>query len=156
MGRVRLLTMDDFEAAVTLYRELVGDQVAEGAAGRARFAQLLSLPGTALWGAEYEGALRAMATLHVLPNMTYGGRPYALVENVVTLAAFQGRGLGRRVMEAVIAAAWQADAYKIMLLTGKGTGARGFYEKLGFSTEQKFGMTMRRVPVRVSGKPPED
>ena len=89
-----------------------------------------------------------MATLHLLPNMTYGGRPYGLVENVVTLSAMQGQGLGRAVMEAVIAAAWEADAYKIMLLTGKEAGAKGFYYKLGFSNEQKFGMMLRRVEMR--------
>ena len=89
-----------------------------------------------------------MVTLHILPNMTRGGRPYALVENVVTLAAYRGQGYGRRVMQAAIAAAWAADCYKIMLLTGKTSAARGFYDALGFSTEEQWGMSLRRIPVR--------
>ena len=35
-------------------------------------------------------------------------------------------------MEKLVAAAWAAGAYKIMLLTGKTQGAAGFYRKLGF------------------------
>ena len=34
-----------------------------------------------------------MATLHLLPNLTYGGWPYALVEIVVTRRAHHGQGL---------------------------------------------------------------
>jgi hypothetical protein len=33
----------------------------------------------------------------------------------------------------ILEAAWSAGAYKVMLLTGKPLGAKGFYEKLGFS-----------------------
>lgn len=80
--------------------------------------------------------------------MTQGGRPYALIENVVTHAAHRGTGQGRRVMTAVIDAAWNADCYKIMLMTGRSAEARGFYEKLGFGADEKWGMTIRRVPVR--------
>ena len=74
-----------------------------------------------------------------------------LVENVVTLQAFQGRGLARDVMTALIKAAWAADAYKIMLLTGRKQGARGFYRKLGFRDDQKHGMMLRRAPMRLPG-----
>ena len=86
----------------------------------------------------------------ILPNTTYRGLPYALVENVVTLKRVQGKGFGRQLMEHVIEAAWQQDCYKIMLLTGQHAGARGFYERIGFSTDEKFGMTLRRIPVRQS------
>ncbi|MEX0370881.1 MAG: GNAT family N-acetyltransferase, partial [Tateyamaria sp.] len=101
-----------------------------------------------VWGAFAEQTLVAMATLHVLPNVTQGGRPYALIENVVTHAGHRGTGAGRRVMDAAIAAAWDADCYKIMLLTGRTAEARGFYEKLGFVADEKWGMTIRRGPVR--------
>lgn len=89
-----------------------------------------------------------MATLHILPNMTQGGRPYAVVENGVTHSDHRGAGHGRVVMQAVIDAAWSADCYKIMLMTGRIAKARGFYEKLGFGADEKWAMTLRRVPVR--------
>ena len=80
--------------------------------------------------------------------MTYGGRPYGLVENVVTLAARRGQGIGTLVLEHVINAAWQAGAYKIMLQTGRARGALRFYEGLGFSRTEKHGMILRRMPAR--------
>ena len=52
-------------------------------------------------------------------------------------------------MQAAIDAAWAADAYKIMLLTGQNPGALGFYESLGFISDQKNGLQLRRVPPRV-------
>ena len=143
--KVRSLTAADFSDALALYRDLVGDQpVADIDA----FEALLGHPGTAVIGAEYEGRLAAMLTLHVLPNMTQAGRPYALIENVVTLQTCQGQGLGRAVMEEAIRRCDAKDVYKIMLLTMQEGGARGFYEKLGFAADDKFGMTRRRAPKR--------
>jgi GNAT superfamily N-acetyltransferase len=143
-GGTRLAGPDDYPAVVALYRELVGAiPVADGDAGRAHWLGLLRHPGTSVLVAE-ERRIMAVATLHILPNMTYGGRPYALIENVVTAKDHQRQGFGRQVMEAAIARAWDAGAYKIMLLTGKQRGARAFYEKLGFDPDEKFGMTLRR------------
>jgi GNAT superfamily N-acetyltransferase len=141
--------MLDFVDARALYVELVGDiPVPDGAAGEARFSEILSHPGTTVWGADCMGQVVSMATLHIIPNMTFDARPYAIVENVVTLRSHRGKGLGAGVMSAVIDAGWSANAYKIMLLTGKTLGARGFYEKLGFTDQDKYGMTLRRAPSR--------
>ncbi|WP_254449086.1 GNAT family N-acetyltransferase [Thalassococcus sp. S3] len=143
---VRRLTIQDHANILNLYAELApATPVLQNVSG---LEALIAHPGTELLGAEVEGSVGAMVTLHVLPNLTYGGRPYALIENVVTAQRFQMRGLGRRVMEAAIRSAWAQDAYKIMLLTGQTAGARGFYERLGFSADEKFGMTLRRVPTR--------
>lgn len=142
--RYRTLVPEDFDDAVALYRAMSSKRtVAEGALGRKRFAQILALPGTAIHGAELDGRIVSMATSHLLPNMTYGGRPYVLVENVVTLDDYRNRGLARGVLEAIIAAAWEADAYKVMLLTGRSAEARGFYEKVGFDGDEKHGMIVR-------------
>ncbi len=148
-ARIRKLRKSDYDNAVALYRELSGEtHVAEGHSDKKHFAELLAHPGTCLFGAVVKQTIVSMLTLHTLPNMTYGGRPYCLIENVVTLRQFQGQGLAKQVMSAAIKDAWAANAYKIMLLTGQLAGAKGFYEKLGFSADQKFGMALRRVPPR--------
>lgn len=141
----RALTTADADAVLVLYQHLVGDQPLGDAAALAR---VLAHPGTSILGAFDDRMLVAMVTLHILPNVTQGGRPYALVENVVTHSDYRGTGQGRRVMQAAIAAAWAEDCYKIMLLTGRAASARGFYEKLGFGVDEKWGMTIRRAPVR--------
>lgn len=145
----RPLGFADFADAYALYTDLVGaDRMAPLDLAKSQFRALLDHPGTTLIGAERAGEVLAMATLHLLPNLTYGGRPYALVENVVTGRDHRGQGLGRDVMQAVIAQAWGLDAYKIMLLTGRGAGALGFYARLGFDADEKHGMTLRRMPPR--------
>lgn len=142
---VRVLRRADTGAALTLYRHLVGDQ---GIGDSADCAAVITHPGTQIWGVFAQEALRAMATLHILPNVTQGARSYALIENVISDSEHRGAGHGRAVMSAVVDAAWAADCYKIMLLTGQGAGARGFYESLGFGAEEKWGMTLRRAPIR--------
>ena len=146
---VRRATHRDFDQASILYAELVGaSKVAGGEDGRTLWQNLLNLPGTDVFCLERDGQLCAITTLHVMPNLTHHGRPYALIENVVTLKAEQGKGYGKLVMQAAIERAWELDCYKIMLLTGKKAEAKGFYERLGFSADEKHGMTIRRVPTR--------
>ena len=104
---VRALTPGDFSAAHALYKDLVGTIVVpDGQAGSAAFARLLSHPGTTIWAATQNDHPVAMATLHILPNMTYAARPYALIENVVTLQTHRGQGFGAAVMANVIAQGW--------------------------------------------------
>lgn len=138
---VRRLGDADTSDALSLYRELTkGPKDVPPDA----FAAVLKHSGTFVYGAEFENRIVSMVTLHILPNVTWGGRPYALIENVVTSEAHRGKGIARQVMQAAIDAAWTADCYKIMLLTSQARGARGFYEAVGFNDQNKYGMIIRR------------
>ena len=151
MSRVhyRKLTVADYAEARALYDELdTRHDAIPGAWGEDRFAQILHHDGTTIFGAALDGKVVSMATLHILPNMTWEGRPYGLIANVVTHYADQGQGYGRGVMEMAIRAAWDAKAYKIMLLTVKKNGAAGFFGKCGFRDRDKAGMVLRRAPLR--------
>lgn len=139
---IRKLGSDDFVDALRLYQILTRDPVPVSDSSAA-FDAVLSHSGTYIFGMEAESRIIAMTTLHLLPNMTSGGRPYALIENVITDPDYRGQGIGRLVLEACIGRAKLANAYKIMSLTGEGRGARGFYEKLGFSGDEKHGLVLR-------------
>jgi ribosomal protein S18 acetylase RimI-like enzyme len=142
--KTRPLTLQDWPDASALYAQL-NTQVSFGSGreAKASFAEVLSHPGTSVFGALAETKVVAMVTLHLLPNVTYGGRPYGLIENVVTDAAWRGQGHARAAMQAAIETARQAAAYKIMLLTGHANEAIGFYEKIGFKADEKAGMILR-------------
>ncbi|MEP5731926.1 MAG: GNAT family N-acetyltransferase [Sulfitobacter sp.] len=138
---LRTLGHQDANEALILYNELtVGPEQKDPAV----FQAVIDHPGTQVFGAFSESALAAIVTLHLLPNVLWDARPYALIENVVTGRHFRRRGFGRQIMEHAIAAAWASGAYKIMLMTGQKRGAVGFYEALGFSSEDKFAMVMRK------------
>jgi len=109
----------------------------------AAFDQLLAHPGTSVWGVADDTRLVATATLHLLPNLTYGGRCYGVIENVVTAHDARRQGHGRTVLGAVCDHAWANGAYKLMLLSGQARTALGFYESLGFSAQEKHGLILR-------------
>lgn len=64
---------------------------------------------TRLMVAEEDGLLVSSCMLVIVPNITRGARSFGVIENVVTHAAYRGRGLGRAVLAAAMEAAWQAD-----------------------------------------------
>lgn len=142
---IRAARPDDFSACVALYRDLTGDIPV---ADQIQFENVLAQSGTTIFVADLGGELASMATLHLMENMTYGGRPYAFVENVVTRKSHRGRGLSRAVMSHIEEIIWAAGGYKIMLLTGRDYGARGFYEALGYDGDEKVAMVKRVTPPR--------
>jgi GNAT superfamily N-acetyltransferase len=74
----------------------------------------------------------------VIPNLTRGARPYAVVENVVTDASQRRRGIGATVLRALLERCWQRRCYKVMLMSGMSRGeVHHFYEALGFSRTSK-------------------
>ena len=114
-----------------------------------RFAELHNYRGSAIFIGVLDGAVVASCTLIVIPNLTRGGQPYGLIENVVTHSAFRGRGFGKQVLQAAVAAAWQVDCYKVMLMTGsKRPSTLAFYASAGFE-QSKTGFQIRRLPSRV-------
>ena len=139
---IRDLDSRDFKDALRLYQILTRDPVPVTEDAKA-FNLVLSHAGTCIIGAQVRNQIIAMITLHVLPNMTSGGRPYALIENVVCDPDHRGLGIGRSVLQAGINRARGAGSFKIMLMTGQARGARGFYEKLGFSGHEKHGLVLR-------------
>jgi GNAT superfamily N-acetyltransferase len=79
-------------------------------------------------------------TLYVLPNLSHGGKPFAIVESVVVDASCRGRGLGRILMEHAEALARARGCYKLALMSNrKRADAHRFYAELGYQpTHQGF------------------
>jgi GNAT superfamily N-acetyltransferase len=133
----------DFGAVQHLMHQLNPDSGALSTS-QAQWETVLQHPGTTVWLADNGNPVASM-TLHVLPNMTYAAAPYALVENVVTLEAHRGQGIGRGLMRHVLDSALAAGCYKVMLLTGVERGAQAFYRACGFSDTLKTGMVIYRA-----------
>ena len=109
---------------------------------------LLCYEGSAVLVGMIGGALVTTCTLVVIPNLTRGGKPYALIENVVTHTDHRGLGFGRAVLSEAVERAWKAGCYKVMLMTGsKKPSTLAFYEAAGFE-QSKTGYQVRRAAVR--------
>lgn len=143
---VRKVREDELDQLLGLYRYLNPDD--PDISGREETANLwrsiLSDKTQFLFVAEEEGQLVASCTLIIVNNLTRGGNPYALIENVVTREDCRKRGFGRAVLEKAIDTAKRKGCYKVMLMTGrKDEGVLQFYEKVGFRRDIKTGFCIK-------------
>jgi GNAT superfamily N-acetyltransferase len=146
---IRAALPSDLEGLAALYPHLnPSDEPISRDLATARLDAINQIPGSTVLLGLLHDELVASCTLIVIPNLTRGGKPYALIENVVTDARYRGRGYGTRLLHAAAQAAWSADCYKVMLLTGsKQPSTLGFYESAGFE-QSKTGFQMRRMAAR--------
>jgi len=143
---------DDLDALIALYEQLNPGDVA---ASRERLATLLDLivasEHFAIVVATQHERVVATCYLNVIPNLTRGGAPYAIVENVVVDAALRGGGFGQQLVRFALAEAWRRGCYKALLQTGsRDPRVHRFYLACGFSASEKTGFVARapHAPAR--------
>jgi GNAT superfamily N-acetyltransferase len=136
---VRPANRSDFEAVSRLYAELnVDDPPVVGPEYVRVFEEILEREGVEILLLELDGEVLGSTYLNLIPNLSRGGRPYAVIENVVIAARRRGEKLGRRLMDATLERAWAAGCYKAMLQTGSKTPAtHAYYRACGFAGDAK-------------------
>lgn len=74
----------------------------------------------------------------ITPNLTRGIRPYAFIENVVTLEKYRGKGYATECLNYAKKIAQENNCYKMMLLTGsKEEKTLSFYRNAGYNSTDK-------------------
>ena len=87
---------------------------------------------------EEGGEIVSSCVCVVIPNLTRGARPYALIENVVTRRDCRGRGFATACLRHAADIARAAGCYKLMLLTSaKDAATLSFYRRAGFNDADK-------------------
>lgn len=139
--QIREAQKDDLPALLALYEHLHGEAPPPMSPELEHlWGKIRANPDHHIFCGMLDGRLTASCVLVVVPNLTHGQRPYAIVENVVTHPDCRGRGCGLRLLEHAKSAARQAGCYKISLMTGvKRTGTVQFYERAGFNRQDKIG-----------------
>jgi GNAT superfamily N-acetyltransferase len=138
----RVAGLGDFEAISRLYHQLHPDEPV--LTDRSGFDRILESESFRLCVLEVDGAVVATTYLNLVPNLTRGSRPYAVIENVVVEKSLRGTGLGKEIMAATLQAAWDAGCYKTMLMTGsKRESTHAFYRACGFSPDAKHAFLAR-------------
>jgi GNAT superfamily N-acetyltransferase len=108
--------------------------------------EIATNPRLRYFGLELDNQIVSSCTLSVIPNLTRGGRPYGLIENVVTHAKYRRRGFGTSILKYALEVAWENKCYKVMLLTGsKDPAIHQFYEKVGFKKGIKTGFIVNAL-----------
>jgi ribosomal protein S18 acetylase RimI-like enzyme len=135
---VRIAGIDDAEPLYDLYVELANGRSDALPAGPDQIREILVLiasdPDRRILLAEVDGAeIAGTVDLMIVPNLTHGGSPWAVVENVVVAKAHRRRGVGRILLQEAIGHAKDEGCYKVQLISAKHrTEAHAFYRSLGF------------------------
>ena len=145
-AEIRELGPGDLDALLAAYEHLHAedDPLPERSDLEALWMRICGDPALIYVGAFDAGELVATCTAAIVPNLTRGARPYAVVENVVTVPAVRRTGLGIAVLDELLSRCWKAGCYKVMLLSAAERGAaHAFYERVGFDKHAKQGFIVR-------------
>jgi ribosomal protein S18 acetylase RimI-like enzyme len=125
----------DLAAVLRTYEEAGIDAGVSFTAEEARehFAKLRQYPYYRVFVAETEGNVAGTYALIILDTLAKRGACAGVVEEVAVLPAFQGRGIGRAMMEHALEECRLAGCYKMTLSSNVAReGAHRFYDALGF------------------------
>ncbi len=100
---------------------------------REHYARFHDYPWYRLFVAETAGRIAGTYALLILDSLAKRGKRAGVAENVGVLPEFQGRGIGRAMMEHAREECRRAGCYKLALSSNeRRRDAHAFYEALGF------------------------
>lgn len=100
---------------------------------RARFRRIEGYPDYRVYVAECEGERVGTFALIIIDGLAHGGRPHAIVEDVVVAPGQRRRGVGQAMMRFAMEGCAEAGCYKLALSSHlRREKAHRFYEMLGF------------------------
>jgi GNAT superfamily N-acetyltransferase len=142
---IRPVEESELDALLLLYRHLhATDEMPTPDVAKQVWHELRSSLRYRYLGAFANGELVSSCALTVIPNLTRGGRPYGVIENVVTHPSHRRQGLGRRLLQEALSFAWSERCYKVMLATGRRDEAVSrFYASAGFLLHEKQAFVAR-------------
>ncbi len=132
---VRRAHFDELDALLELYHHLHTEDAALPPRPQleAIWKSIENRPDIHYFVLEVDGRVVSSCNLTVVPNLTRGARPFAVIENVVTHPDYRRRGLATALLRHALEIAWSSGCYKVMLMTGrKDPATLRFYEQAGF------------------------
>ena len=101
------------------------------------YASILS-SGGCIVGAFTDSDMIGTCTINLCPNLSWSGRPYAMIENVIVSKTDRNQGAGKALLQYAKEYAQHAGCYKVALMTGSRYPAvHQFYASAGFSANKQ-------------------
>jgi len=123
----------DLDDILRLLNQLHPDFPGAPEVARERMAEIARQAGRTLLVAAVGGNVVATADLLVVPNLSHGGRPRAIVDNVVVDEAARGGGIGAALFAEIFRWTEDSGCYKVELVSLEHRRrAHAFYRRLGF------------------------
>ncbi len=150
MPVIRTATESDLPAILKLYLQLSippveneNKQTPVLDTHKKALAEISALPGCELIVAEENGKVIGTSMLMLVPNLSHGGKPWIIVENVVVDRRYRRTGAGKLLMEYTRTKALETGCCKIQLMSDKRRTeeAHKFYRAIGYNaTAEGFRM----------------
>jgi GNAT superfamily N-acetyltransferase len=136
---IREINSDDLSGLLKLYKYLHDNPFPElDSRVLGVWESILNDPNHHIIVADEDGVIVSTCVCLIVPNLTRGQRPFALVENVVTHPDFRGRGLATACLDYARDLAISKDCTRLMLMTGsKEKSTLDMYKKAGYDPNNK-------------------
>jgi GNAT superfamily N-acetyltransferase len=140
MALLRAAREDDIPRILELYQQLAATN-AEAERQRTlslehyrkAFGEISDYTGQELLVAEEAGEVIGSLVLIIVPNLSHGAKPWAIIENVIVDERYRRRGVGRLLMEYAVNRAREADCCRIGLMSNVvREESHQFYRDMGF------------------------
>jgi len=142
---IRIASINDLPKILGLYKELNPEDIgldittAEVIWNRSKVKNT-----TEYYVAVEDNEIVGTCNISIIENLTRSGRPYAIIENVITSIKHRRKGIGKQLIEKTIEKAKENNCYKLILLSSsKRIEAHKFYESIGFNGNSKKGFELR-------------
>lgn len=132
---IRKATLEDVSGILTLYSqpEMDGKNTISEEQANKLFHKIATYPNYHFYVAEKKEQLIGVFGLLVMDNFGHQGTPSAIVEGVCVSQQYQGKGVGKIMMEAAHNICRSHGCYKMALSSNlRRKDAHQFYEHLGF------------------------
>jgi GNAT superfamily N-acetyltransferase len=132
---IRLAEKEDLPQVLNIYRGLTDDpdDTISISEAEKKFEKFKTYPDYKLYVAEFENKILGTFALLVMDNLAHRGEPSAVVEDVVISREWQGKGIGKEMMNYAMDVSRKNGCYKMILSSNlKREMAHKFYESLGF------------------------
>lgn len=136
---IREITANDLDGLLKLYTRLHDNPFPEKSDELNRlWSEILSDRNHHIIVCEENGEIVSSCVCVIVPNLTHGQRPYALIENVITDERYRNKGYATACLDFAKEIAKKENCYKIMLMTGsKEESTLNFYKKAGYNSSDK-------------------
>ena len=130
----------DLERLRELYAQLApsGDSPEPGSRRQslAALGEITAREGVRLLVLEADGRVEGSVVLVIVPNLTHGSRPWAVIEHMIVDESRQGTGMGRLLIRRVEELVIEAGCYKLQFLSAwrRKDTAHPFYEAMGYES----------------------
>ena len=145
-NKVRLIKFKELDRLLDLYNYLNPDDPDLKGTDYINklWGKIFNDPNIHYFVVEDDGIIVSSCTLIVINNLTRSGRPFGLIENVVTHKEYRKRGYGTAILHKAVEVAKENTCYKVVLLTGrKEESVLRFYERVGFEKGINTGFIIR-------------